>query len=312
MIKNVLVIGGAGYIGSKLRLGLAKTYSVDCVDTCWYNYDTTVDRRMDYAKLTTADLAKYDVVVLLAGHSSVASCVGPINSPWLNNVSNFTELLKKLRHDQTVIYASSASVYGNSVPGELHQETSTKPFIPVNNYDITKYSLDLEAAKAIAQGREIIGLRFGTVNGWAPYIRTDVMINAMYASAQTSGTVTVQNKLINRALLGIDDLCRAVGTIIEQPMSGIYNLASFNTTVEQIATEVCDVIGAKLVNKGNTANAYDFGLDCGLFEQKYGFTFTDTPATIVQSLQQGYASSKIGRRDNYMIYQWEQSNARER
>ena len=166
MTKKILVIGGAGYIGTRLRLELSKQYAVDSVDCCWFNHDET-SRRIDYAKLTNGDLEKYDAVVLLAGHSSVASCVGAIQDPWLNNVTNFTELLKKLTR-QTLIYASSASVYGNSVPGELHRESSRKPFIPVNNYDITKYALDLEATKAIDNGMDVIGLRFGTVNGWAP------------------------------------------------------------------------------------------------------------------------------------------------
>ena len=308
MTKSVLIIGGAGYIGSKLGLELAKSYSVDSVDCCWYNYDRT-SRRIDYAKLTIGDLEKYNVVILLAGHSSVASCVGPIMDPWLNNVTNFSELLKKLT-DQTLIYASSASVYGNSLPGELHKESSRKPFIPVNYYDITKYALDLEAIKAIEEGRSVIGLRFGTVNGWSPYIRTDVMINAMYDSAVSYGKVNVSNRKINRALLGIDDLCRAVETVIKTPKPGIYNLASFNTTVEDIANQVCTSIGAELVDKGNTQNAYDFGLDCSLFERKYNFEFKDTPETIVQGLQAGYTSAKLGRRDNFMIYQWENDGKR--
>lgn len=308
MTKNVLVIGGAGYIGSRLRLELAKTHTVDSVDCCWFDYDPT-SRRTDYAKLTTGDLDKYDVVVLLAGHSSVATCVGSITDPWLNNVTNFTELLKKLT-GQTLIYASSASVYGNSLVGELHKESSRKPFVPVNNYDITKYALDLEATKAIDNGLDVVGLRFGTVNGWAPYIRTDVMINSMYDSANSTGTVNITNKHINRALLGIDDLCRAIGTIIEKPKPGIYNLASFNTTVEDIAKQVCASIGAKLVDRGNTQNVYDFGLDCGLFERKYNFTFKDTPETIVQGLQAHYKSAKLGRRDNFMIYQWEKEHGK--
>jgi nucleoside-diphosphate-sugar epimerase len=308
LTKSVLVIGGAGYIGSRLRLELAQHYSVDSVDCCWYNYDET-SRRIDYAKLTTGDLDKYDVVVLLAGHSSVASCVGPIMDPWLNNVTNFSELLKKLT-GQTLIYASSASVYGNSTPGDLHKESSRKPFIPVNNYDITKYALDLEAVKAIDNGLDVIGLRFGTVNGWAPYIRSDVMINAMYDTARHYKEIKVTNKHINRALLGINDLCRAVQAIIERPKPGIYNLASFNTTVENIATIVADKLDVKLTDKGNTINAYDFGLDCSLFERKYNFTFKETPATIVDGLIERFDESQLGRRDNFMIYQWEREHGK--
>ena len=281
---------------------------MDSVDCCWFSHDES-SRRIDYAKLTSGDLGKYDVVVLLAGHSSVASCIGPIQDPWLNNVTNFTELLKKLS-GQTLIYASSASVYGNSIPGELHRETTRKPFIPVNNYDITKYALDLEAIKAIDAGLDVVGLRFGTVNGWAPYIRTDVMINAMYDTAVFYKEIKITNKNINRALLGTDDLCRAVHTIIKKPKPGIYNLASFNTTVAEIANTVAERLDVKLTDRGNTLNVYDFGLDCSLFERKYNFKFQDTPETIVNSLIEGYDSSQHGRRDNFMIYQWEKDHAR--
>ena len=306
-MKNILIIGGNGYVGSRLRQVLAQAYTVASVDCCWYNYDED-SRRLDYHKLDATYLGQFDAVVLLAGHSSVASCNGDIRSPWLNNVTNFTDLLAKLSVDSVpLIYASSASVYGNSEPGQLFTEANCQ-FIPVNNYDITKYTLDLEAQLAIAKGRTVIGLRFGTVNGWAPNLRADVMINAMYDSARAQGKITVFNKHINRALLGIEDLCRGIAHCIEQPTAGIYNMASFNTSVDCIATTVSEKLNVPLVDWGKTANAYDFGLDTTLFEQTFGFTFTETPVTIVDSLIKKYDLSHVDRRDNYMIYQWEKEN----
>lgn len=303
-MKNILIIGGNGYVGSRLRQVLAQTYTVASVDCCWYNYDKD-SRRLDYHKLDATYLGQFDAVVLLAGHSSVASCVGPIQSPWLNNVTNFTDLVAKLSwKDIPLIYASSASVYGNSEPGQLFTEQN-RQFIPVNNYDITKYTLDLEAQLAITRGQPVIGLRFGTVNGWAPNLRADVMINAMYDSARAQNKITVTNKHINRALLGIEDLCRGIAQCIEQPVSGIYNMASFNATVDYIANTVAKELAVPVVDKGVTANAYDFGLDTTLFEQTFGFTFEETPATIVDSLIKKYEQSHVERRDNYMIYQWE-------
>jgi len=303
-MKNILIIGGNGYVGSRLRQVLTQDYTVDSVDCCWYNYDKT-SRRVDYHKLTVEELAKYHTVILLAGHSSVASCVGDIQSPWLNNVTNFTNLANKLSWNNIpLIYASSASVYGNSLPGQLFTEDN-RQFIPVNNYDITKYTLDLEARIAIGRGQPVMGLRFGTVNGWAPNLRADVMINAMYNAAMLQGKITVTNKHINRALLGIEDLCRGIARCIEQPVAGIYNMASFNATVEYIATTVAEKLAVPVVDKGVTANAYDFGLDTTLFQQTFGFTFTETPVTIVDSLIKKYELSHVERRDNYMIYQWE-------
>ena len=309
MTKNILVIGGAGYVGSRLRQVLAEHYAtVDSVDCCWFNYDEE-SHRTDYHNLTAEDLSKYQVVVLLAAHAGVKPCEGDIRAPWLNNITNFTDLVSKLSKETLVIYASSASVYGNSLPGQYFAE-EIKQFNPVNNYDITKYVGDLQATIAIDQGHQLIGLRFGTVNGWSPNLRVDVMINSMYNSAVTNKQIVVTNKHIGRALLGIEDLCRAVIRCIERPVPGIYNLASFNTTVEEIANAVSEKLGVPVIDKGNTGNQYDFGLDTSLFQKTFDFTFQETPATIVDSLIKKFEESHISRRDSYIIYQWEDTNGK--
>jgi len=306
-MKKILILGGNGYVGSRLRQVLCNDHFVKSNDICWHAYDETSDRR-DYHKLTREELAEFEVIVVLAGHSSVPSCIGDLSGPWRNNVTNFTDLVDKI-DDQLIIYASSASVYGNSKPGEQHRETNNH-FTPVNNYDVTKYALDQQAIIANLKGKRVIGLRFGTVNGWAPNLRVDVMINSMYHSVQNGTGIQVMNKHISRAMLGIEDLCRAMLHCIEQPVLGIYNLASFNATVGEIAQAVSDKLGIEITDKGNTANAYDFAIDTALFEQTFDFTFTATPATIVDSLIQNYTQSTPQWRDKYIIYNWESENAR--
>ena len=306
-MKKVLILGGAGYIGTRLREVLRKNHFVKTNDICWFNYDETSDRR-DYQKLSRKELAEFEVIIVLAGHSSVPSCNGALPGPWLNNVTNFTDLLDKLDISQLVIYASSASVYGNSAPGERHKETN-KVFVPVNNYDVTKYALDQQATIANLVGKRVIGLRFGTVNGFSPNLRVDVMINSMYHSVQMGTGIQVSNSHISRAMLGIEDLCRAVERCIEQPVPGIYNLSSFNATVGEIAEAVSRKLGAEIVDKGTTANAYDFALDTELFEQTFDFTFKETPDTILNGLIEHYGESVPQWRDKYIIYNWETENA---
>jgi nucleoside-diphosphate-sugar epimerase len=296
-MKKVLILGNRGYVGSKLTDHLTN-YDVSGIDIGWF----TPGNSSDYNSLTEQELAGYDVIILVAGNSSVATCQGNINSPWANNVTNFVNLINKVTKDQLVIYASSASVYGNSKPGEYHRETDGQ-FVPVNNYDVTKYTLDLHAKIFLEQGYNIVGLRFGTVNGWAPYIRTDVMINAMYQSYLRKDRVEITNRYIGRAILGTNDLARAVETIIEGPIPGIYNLASFNSTVGAIGQAVSDRCITPMVDNGATANAYDFGIDTGSFERLYDFEFKETAISIIDGLLEKQPDSQ-GRRDNYMEYNY--------
>ncbi len=296
MTNRVLLLGGRGYIGSALSVSLANRYEISVVDGGWYDSGP----KTDYFSLTADYLQQFDTIVLLAGHSSVKSCEGEIAGPWLNNVTNFSNLLSKLNSDQLVIYASSASVYGNSRPGTSHAETNIN-FVPVTNYDITKYSLDMWAKLNFSQ-HKIIGLRFGTVNGCSPVLRTDVMINSMYDSAIWGHNILVSNKHIERAILGINDLSRAIACCIDNPVPGIYNLASFNDTVENIANNVGRILNVPVRDVGTTKNAYDFSLDCSLFSNTYDFTFEDTPNTIIETLRNGYDKAVKQRRDHYVPY----------
>lgn len=293
-MKNILILGGSGYIGSRLTQVLSEVYNVDSDD---------ITESRDYHDLTKDDVSKYDAIVLLAGHSSVKSCIGDVSSPWLNNVTNFDNLLTKLNKEQLLIYASSSSVYGNNSPGKKHTEEIID-FTPVNNYDLTKYVLDITAQLAIKQGYQIIGLRFGTVNGWSPNLRTDLMINSMYDAAVTTRQITVTNKHINRALLGIEDLCRAIDSCITNPVSGVYNLASFNTTVDEIAHIVSERLQVPIIDFGNTEGVYDFELDCAKFKNTFNFTFEETPVTIIDGLNAQYTESKRLKRDGYISYGW--------
>jgi hypothetical protein len=116
------------------------------------------------------------------------------------------------------------------------------------------------------------------------------------------------NKHISRAILGIEDLCGAILCCINRPIPGIYNLASFNNTVGEIAKAVGEKLGIDIIDKGTTANAYDFAIDTTLFEQTYDFEFKETPDTILNGLIEHYGESLPQWRDKYIIYNWERDD----
>jgi nucleoside-diphosphate-sugar epimerase len=292
---KVLIIGGEGYVGSYLFNHLFKQ-GIDV--------QTVGNRLLDYNLLGRIFLSSFTHIVLLAGHSSVLRCKGPLESPWKNNVRNFKNLVEKTDNRQTIIYASSASVYGDKDTKPLYTEEDIS-IDYVNNYDLTKVSLDLLAMKYIGEGRNIIGLRFGTVNGGSPVIRRDLMINSMVYTALFEKHITITNKHIKRPILSVRDLSRAVETMIKsKAASNIFNLASFNSTVESIANIVSDYTKVDITDNGDVPGAYNFAIDNTKFKVLCNFTYEDNLHSVVENVIECYKNKnpEIVIRNEYFQY----------
>jgi len=286
-MNRTLIIGHRGYIGSRL----IKTINADGIDINWFRggFDD-----IDFKDLKREYYSEYDNIVLLAGHSSVKMSEGNLNSCFNNNVRNFIDLLEKL-DKQKFIYASSSSVYG-SVGGKTVNEKYFG-FEPYNQYDISKHVADLYAQKSDV---EYYALRFGTVNGYSPFLRSDVMINAMVNSALVDGHIKLYIKDTMRPILGINDLCGAVETILDskEDKRGLYNLASFNKTAEQIAYEVADVMDVEvrefeadptqIKNTKNQTKAYNFSISTLKFRKEFGFKFKDSVESLTRELKHNW------------------------
>lgn len=282
-MKKILIIGGSGYIGTFLSEYLRNK-----------NLETTVfgNRQHDYNNLDSSFLGTYDYIVLLAGHSSVQSCVGELSSPWNNNVRNFSNLVNKLNNNQKLIYASSASVYGNKGNKLFNESDLNLEFI--NNYDLTKTSLDLLAFNYINEGKQIIGFRFGTVNGASNVIRRDLMINSMVYSAIKNKIINVNNKSVSRPILGLEDLGRAFLTVINNSfITGIYNLASFNSSVDLIARTVQKYTLVDIIDKGDYPGIYNFEISTDKFCSTYKFNFKETIDTIIPGVFDCYHNPNV-------------------
>jgi len=307
--KNVLIIGGSGYIGSYLKENV--NHNSVSIDIEWFEKNNSIN--IDYNKLTEKFLSGFDVIVLLAAHSSVKMCQGNFINSFNNNVVNFLQLLKKLENIKKrikLIYASSSSVYGAT--GSNIVDETYKSFIPHNNYDITKHIIDIYAEFSNV---EYYGLRFGTVNGYSPIMRNDIMINSMVSSALNNNKIELYVKDTLRPILGIKDLTSAVIKIIEEPkdLRGHYNLASFNSTSEKIALGVSKITDVEIVemeplnkNSGSKLESknYNFSIDCKKFETNFDFKFKETIESITQNIVDNFQNIKLTRRDKSVIYEF--------
>lgn len=327
MKKRVLIIGGTGYIGSALYMKLTEKhrlicpdywelsgpdYEVDTVDLEWFgNFVNPNNIKMDFRNLPSNIIQRYDVVVLLAGHSSVPMANNSdATSTFKNNVDNFINLLGKMKAGQKLIYAGSSSVY-NGIP----DDNVTEDYLllnPSNTYDMTKQ--DLDRYITLFPDIEFYGLRFATVNGISANLRTDIMINSMVETALQTGEVNLFNENIRRPILHIDDLVRAIKTVIDcsEDKRGIYNLSSFNGTAGYIAEGVSEVVGANLKRvdqsqfeqrlNSKLPTAYDFSISSKKFETVFNFKFTGTIETIARQVADNFFNTQTGKRIKAIKY----------
>ena len=290
---KILILGGNGYIGSYLTKYLSNSFDVTPYGS----------RTQDYNSLSEEFLTGFEYIILLAGHSSVQMCLGPLESPWLNNVVNFKNLLSKTRYDQKIIYASSSSVYGDKNFNVSTERDISLDYI--NNYDLTKTTLDLYALREMGLGRKLMGLRFGTVNGSSPVIRVDLMLNSMVYNALYNKEITVTNKHVRRPILYIKDLARAIEHVMSGKFyPGVYNLASFNSTVNEMSREVSRQTGVKIKDIGDKPGVYNFEISSAKFIDTHGFKFEGIPEMVVSDIIKGFAESNplAVKRNEYFIY----------
>lgn len=281
-MANILVIGGEGYVGRRLVdwLKPISRHSITVWDRGYYSHLPPTPA-FDMKYLSKDMLSIYDTIILLAGHSSVALCSNDPNGSFKNNVVNFQDLLSKIHPDTKFIYASSASVYGSYW---FADEESALP-TPKTDYDMQKQIID---KIALNSGKNIYGLRFGTVCGYSPNPRNELIINSMFCDAVNHKQISVSSPDAYRAILGMTDLCRAISTLIDSNIHapGVYNVSSFNSSILSIAQEVKDYMpDTALVVSENTTTQFSFTLNTASFVSTFDFPFMDTVKSIVHDLE---------------------------
>ncbi len=276
-MSKILLIGGSGYIGTFLlpRL-IAQGLCVDVCDMGLRGHPPgPVRYPFPYAQLTAQDLEPYANVLWFAGHSSVMTA---INDPWgalLNNCLELVALRSKMPPDSRLIYASSASLYSAAVSDQgpdlpLSREDRDL-VVNINAYDMSKFVFDY-----IAKGflKNFIGLRLGTVSGFSPNIRPELLFNAMNISALKERRVRVANPHAFRSILFLDDLFEAVHACLLRPelQDGFFNLASATMTVGDLGAQIAEFHGAA-VDMMPPSPTYSFKLDTSKAQQQLGVLF---------------------------------------
>lgn len=269
--KSILLIGGCGYIGTFLyeqmsQLGLQPTV---CDLLVRGNPLGVPVIEADYASLSVEILSEFDAVVWFAGHSSVQQALADPQGALANNCLNLFGLAQKLKPGTKFIYASSGSLYSAPVGKALSPSGEADlASIPYQNaYDISKFAFDYLAENFLSS---FYALRMGTLSGFSPNLRKELLFNAMNISAVTSGKVFLKNKDAYRTILFLDDLWMLVKRLLECDMpTGVYNAGSVSGTIGEFAEEIASVWDAEIIDQGNS-DTYSFLLDTALMDKTIG------------------------------------------
>ncbi len=235
-MKNILVVGGAGYIGGAVTDCLMEgKYNVRVYDSLVYeeSYRKPVD--FYYGDIRDQDKVKKnlqwaDAVIWLAGLVGDGACaINPEVTVELNQ--NSVQWLSE-NFDGRIVYPSTCSVYG-AQDGELTEDSEVNP---LSVYAVTKY----ESEKYLSEKNAII-FRLGTIFGVGDMfsrIRLDLVVNILTVRAALDHKLTVYGGEQFRPLLHVKDVARTMVQNLETPHTGVYNLARQNVRIIDLAYQV--------------------------------------------------------------------------
>ena len=201
-MNKILITGGAGYLGSILsRKLIERGYAVRCFDRLYFGKEPIRsllgNERFELVKGNILDidnnldlLKDIDAIVHLAG---IANDPTGDLQPEMTQLVNYSATVKlaelaKKEGVKRFVFASSCSVYGQSIIEELDEESALNP---VSIYAESKVKAEMEILKMADDKFAPVSLRQATLFGVSPRMRFDLAINLMVMHALTKKKVFV-------------------------------------------------------------------------------------------------------------------------
>jgi nucleoside-diphosphate-sugar epimerase len=274
-IHHVLVIGGAGYIGSVLcRQLLHQGYSVRVLDALLYGKESIAELlnhpRFSLIEGDSRDVGAVfqaildmDAVVHLGELVGDPACALDEKLTMEINLAATRMIAEAARGYgiKRFVYASSCSVYGAG--SEILDERST--LHPVSLYARSKISSEQALLALNSRDFHPVILRFATVYGLSPRPRFDLVINLLTAKAVRDGEVTIFGGDQWRPFVHVADVAQAIIRCLEAPLDSVkaqvFNVGSDaqNYTITQVGELIHGLIPeARLVNRGDDRDRRDY------------------------------------------------------
>lgn len=255
--KKVLVIGGAGYLGSVLVPKLLKLgYKVRILDNLMYGSDHLGPiikhpncelLEGDIRNISTLVLALSDVdaAINLAAIVGDPACKNDPESAIETNYLANKAVAETCKYFQVnrFLYASTCSVYGQMK--DEKELTENSPLNPVSLYAKSKIQSEEGILDLMDENFSPTILRMGTLYGYSPRMRFDLVANAMAKTAVSDKKIYVHAEGKQwRPMLNVDDAAQAYIKCLEAPLGKIrgeiFNVGSQNQNYQIL--EIAQII----------------------------------------------------------------------
>jgi nucleoside-diphosphate-sugar epimerase len=320
---HVLVIGGAGYVGSVLTSHLIKKdWRVRVVDKMLYEKETlkefTGNENFSLIEKDICDLSvqvevikNIDCVVFLAEIVGDPSCsIKPEDALKTNYlaVSSMASLCSHMNINR-FIYTSSCSVYGsNKKSNNLLEEDST--LNPTSHYARIK---TMSEKALFSQSNTFFSptiLRLATVCGPSPRHRFDLVVNTFARNAFFNKEINVHGGDQSRPNVHVDDVANAIIKIIDSPLEKvekqIFNLCneSQNFSIIEIAKMTQSIFPkCKIITDDNVDDLRDYRVSSKKIKNKINFEANKTIIDVLNAFKKIFEKEK-----NFDAYQKKFSN----
>jgi nucleoside-diphosphate-sugar epimerase len=261
-MTNVLVTGGAGYVGAVMVPQLlAKGHRVTVYDIMFFGHDGLADhpnlRLIEGDIRDTQSLAQafagIDVVLHLACISNDPSFELDEDLSKTINYDCFESMVVAAKRAGVgrFVYASSSSVYGVSDKPDV---TEDHPLVPLTLYNKFKGMCEPVLFKHRAPGFTCVTLRPATICGYSPRMRLDLSVNILTNLAVNTGKITVFGGSQLRPNLHINDMADVYEMMVDAPAEAIdgeiFNIGYQNLSIARIAEIVRDVVTHEIPGRG--------------------------------------------------------------
>ena len=307
-MKNILITGGCGFVGTALTNALLKDgHKVSVVDIQWFGNYLSDHSNLEVHKIDIRDIEKIplegkDVVIHLANIANDPGVeLNPVLS-WEINVLASQFLIEKsisLGVDQ-FIYASSGSVYG--IKDEL-EVTEDLPLVPISVYNKTKM-ISERVLLSYKDAIKVHCIRPATICGWSPRMRLDVSVNMLTFQALKNKKMTVFGGEQTRPNIHINDMINVYRHFIKNSEinNGCYNAGFENISIKNIANRVKSKIESTvLITKSNDNRSYRQNSDKLL---STGFKPDYNIDNAIDHIIQKFNSGDLVDQDSYYTVKW--------